>query len=68
MIAVGDLLSGRTADARGWEYVSGTVIETGDAGVVIDGITLVGTVRGVYTVLVRDVLTYVHTRAGTGLS
>lgn len=64
MIAVGDLLSGKTRDARGWAYVTGTVVETGDDRVVIDGITIMDTIRGVYTVLVRDVLTAVHTRAG----
>jgi hypothetical protein len=68
MIRVGDLLSGKTQDARGWAYVTGTVIETDDSSMVINGITITDQIRGTFTVRMRDVLTYIHTRAEAGLS
>ena len=57
MIGIGDMMSGRLPDGR---LVTGTVVDTGDSGVVINGITVSDTHRVDHvTVRHQDVLTSV---------
>lgn len=61
-LSVGDMISGYT---YGGHLVTGTVVDTGDDRVEIEGITVRDTRRGRWTVYIRDVLTSVSGQART---